>query len=199
MVELIPRSLRSWVGGQEAKANGHCKHLGAAWVLLVLLVYFFRGTKSLSIKSCKINCGFMQLWGFLVPEAMVVGGRVFADFCDGLQGGRCAQHPGLLGAMPCALLGTHAPQAGGKSSICSKTSPAPLHVLTSAGMTWRAPTSTCPSTWNRGRGNFYDFCLFFLLYLLHPAAAARGVQHCARASLQIPWEAQGNVNRPRGK
>lgn len=72
--------------------------------------------------------------------------------------------------MPCALLGTHAPRAGGKSRICSKTSSAPLHVLMSAGVTSRAPVGTCPSrssTWNSGREDFCDFCLFFLLYLLH--------------------------------
>lgn len=65
MVGVIPRSrVRSWAGGQEAKANGRRRHLGAAWVLLLLLVYFFRGTRSLSIKSCKINSGFMQFFWF---------------------------------------------------------------------------------------------------------------------------------------
>lgn len=88
--------------------------------------------------------------------------------------------------MPCALLGTHAPQARGKSRTCSKTSPAPPHFLLSAGMTSRAPMGTFPSsscTWSSGREDFCDSCLFFLLYLLHPAAAACGVQHSAPASL----------------
>lgn len=63
MVEVIPRSQQlSWADGQHAKANGHCRHLGAAWVLLLVLVYFFRGTRSSSIKSCKINSGFMQVF-----------------------------------------------------------------------------------------------------------------------------------------
>lgn len=48
--------------------------------------------------------------------------------------------------MPCALLGTHAPRAGGKNRICSKTSPAPLHVLISAAVTSRAHPGAAPGT-----------------------------------------------------
>lgn len=85
MVEVIPRAReQSWAGRQEAKANCCHRSLGAAWVLLLLFVYFSRGTRSSSIRSCKINFGFMQV--FFVPKAVAVGGRVFPNFCGGLQG-----------------------------------------------------------------------------------------------------------------
>lgn len=87
--------------------------------------------------------------------------------------------------MPCALLDTDAPQ-----DLLQKLP----STTTFAGMTSRAPMGAFPSrrsTCNSGSEDFCDFCLFFLLYLQHPAAAARGVQHFARASLQIPWGAQG--------
>lgn len=46
-------------GKRPPQAPGSC--LGAAFAAFV---YFFRGTRSLSIKSCKINSGFMQFFWF---------------------------------------------------------------------------------------------------------------------------------------